>query len=137
MQVKARATREDHLRHSVRMRHHSTTVDEPVDMGGEDSGPTPQELMAASLASCTAITLQMYAERKGWDIGEIEVECCYKPAPERGCPTRFELVMRVDGTIDDDQLERLRVIATKCPVHRVLDGEVMFDERVERVAHVG
>lgn len=137
MQVTARANRDEHFRHTVRMRQHTTTVDEPAEMGGEDTGPTPQELLAASLASCTAITLQMYAERKGWDIGDLEVECTFKPAPERGCPTRFELVMRIDGEIDDEQLARLRVIATKCPVHRVLDGEVMFDERVERVTHAG
>jgi putative redox protein len=136
MLVNARAIRDEHFRHTVKMRQHTTTVDEPVDMGGEDGGPTPQELMAASLASCTAITIQMYAERKGWDIGDLEVECTYKPAPERGCPTRFELVMRVDCDMDEEQMDRLRVIATKCPVHRVLDGEVMFDERVERVAHV-
>ncbi|WP_320671456.1 OsmC family protein [Patulibacter defluvii] len=136
MKVNARAVREEHFRHGVRMRQHGITIDEPVELGGTDAGPTPQELLAASLAACTAITLQMYAERKGWDIGELDVECTYKPAPERGCPTRFELVMHVDDALDDEQVERLRVIATKCPVHRVLDGEVMFDERVERVSHV-
>lgn len=137
MLVQARARRDEHFRHTITMRQHAVTVDEPGEMGGEDSGPTPQELMAASLASCTAITLQMYAQRKGWDIGDLEVECSYKPAPERGCPTRFELIMRVGPGIDDDQLSRLRVIATKCPVHRILDGEVMFDERIERVSPVG
>jgi len=136
MKASARAVREDHFRHAVRMRAHSVVVDEPLDVGGHDDGPTPQELLAASLASCTAITLQMYAERKGWDIGDLEVECCYAPAPERGCPTRIELVLHVGDGIDDEQLDRLRVIATKCPVHRLLDGEVMFDERVERVARV-
>lgn len=136
MKVSARAVREEHFRHGVHMRQHGITVDEPTELGGEDGGPTPQELLAASLAACTAITLQMYAERKGWQIGDLEVECNYKPAPERGCPTRFELVMHVDDAMDDEQVERLRVIATKCPVHRVLDGEVMFDERVERISHV-
>ncbi|WP_210492392.1 OsmC family protein [Patulibacter sp. SYSU D01012] len=136
MQVTARATREEHFRHSVSMRGHRITVDEPTEMGGDDAGPAPHDLLAASLASCTAITLQMYAERKGWDLGDLEVECHYKPAPERGCPTRFELVMRVDERIDDETVAKLRIIATKCPIHRVLDGDVMFEERVERVAHV-
>ena len=58
--------------------------------------------------------------------------CDYTPA-ERGCPTRFRLTLRLPDDITDEQVERLRVIAAKCPVHRTLDGEVMFDERVERV----
>jgi putative redox protein len=136
MQVHARANRDEHFRHTVTMRDHAVTVDEPGEMGGGDSGPSPQELLAASLASCTAITLQMYAERKGWEIGDLEVECTFKGSPERGCPTRFEVVMRVGDQVTDEQIDRLRVIATKCPVHRMLDGDVMFDERVERVASV-
>ena len=66
-------------------------------MGGGDDGPSPQELLAASLASCTAVTMEMYAKRKGWDIGDIEVACEYQPA-ERGTPTRFELVLRFPDT---------------------------------------
>jgi putative redox protein len=76
--------------------------------------------------------MEMYAKRKGWDIGGVEVEAEYTPA-ERGCPTRFELTIRLPAGLSDEQVERLRVIAAKCPVHRTLDGEVMFDERVERV----
>ena len=98
-----------------------------------DAGPSPQELLAASLASCTAITMEMYAARKGWKVGDVEVACDYTPA-ERGCPTRFRLTLRFPDDLPDEQVERLRVIAAKCPVHRTLDGEVMFDERVERVA---
>jgi putative redox protein len=60
------------------------------------------------------------------------VTCDYTPA-ERGCPTRFNLLMRFPEELGEDQVDRLRVIAAKCPVHRTLDGEVMFDERVERV----
>ncbi|MGE4426014.1 MAG: OsmC family protein [Solirubrobacteraceae bacterium] len=116
------------------MRDHVVHVDEPGELGGDDSAPTPQELLAGSLAACTAITLQMYAERKGWDVGELEVECHQRPAAERGCPTAFEVTLRVGEQVTDEQLARLRVIATKCPVHRILDGEVMFDERVERIA---
>jgi putative redox protein len=77
----------------------------------------------------------MYAERKGWDVGPVEVDCQYSPA-ERGCPTRFQLVVRLPADLNEEQTHRLMAIAAKCPVHRTLDGEVMFDERVELVTPV-
>lgn len=134
--MKATVTRAGTFRQSVKIRDHSLTVDEPADQGGDDAGPSPQELLAASLASCTAITMEMYAQRKGWDVGEVEVTADYTPA-ERGCPARFDLVMRFPDSLSEEQVERLRVIAAKCPVHRTLDGEVMFEERVERVTLAG
>ena len=130
--MKATSSRAGTLRQTVRIREHQVTVDEPAEQGGDDTGPSPQELLAASLASCTAVTMEMYAQRKGWDVGGLEVTCDYAPA-DRGCPTRFNIVMRFPDGLSEDQVERLRVIAAKCPVHRTLDGEVMFDERVERV----
>ena len=130
--MKATASRDNGFRHSVKIRSHELTVDERSEHGGGDDGPEPLELLAAALASCTAVTMEMYAQRKGWDVGGVEVTCDYTPA-ERGCPTRFNLVMRFPEQLSADQVERLRVIAAKCPVHRTLDGEVMFDERVERV----
>jgi putative redox protein len=133
MPMKATATRAGNLRQAIRIRDFNLTIDEPTDKGGEDSGPSPQEMLAASLAACTAITMEMYAKRKGWDVGDVEVACDYTPA-ERGCPTRFNLVMRFPDSMSDEMVERLRVIAAKCPVHRTLEGEVMFDERVERVS---
>jgi len=134
--MKATATRAGTFRQSVKIRDHQFIVDEPAERGGDDAGPSPLELLAASLASCTAITMEMYAQRKGWDVGEVEVTCDYTPA-ERGCPTRFNLIMRFPESLDDEMVERLRVIAAKCPVHRTLDGEVMFDERVERLSLAG
>lgn len=116
-------------KHRLVIRSHELQVDEPQDAGGEDSGPTPQELLAASLASCTAITIEMYAARKGWDLGTIDVCCEYTPA-ERGCPTRFKLELRLPAQTTEEQRERLQVIAAKCPVHRILDGEVMFEDHV-------
>lgn len=132
--LKASARREgaSGFRHSVHVRDHQLTVDEPLQVGGQDTAPNPQELLAVSLASCTAITMEMYAARKGWEIGHVEVAVEYSPA-ERGCPTKFELIMRLPDDIPDEQAERLRAIAAKCPVHRALDGEVMFLERIERV----
>jgi putative redox protein len=120
------------ITHSVDIRTHHLTVDEPPDHGGEDVGPSPQELLAASLASCTAITMEMYAKRKGWDLGEVGVCVEYTPA-ERGCPTRFRLELRLPSNCTDEQRERLQVIAAKCPVHRVLEGDVMFEDRVTLV----
>ena len=134
--VRAIAIHQEGLRHVVEVRHHELDVDEPVPAGGDDVGPSPQELLAASLATCTAVTVELYARRKGWDIEGLEVECDYSPA-ERGCPTRFSLVLKMPSHLPDDQVERLRVIATKCPVHRTLDGEVMFTERVERLELAG
>ena len=131
--MKATATRTGTYKHVVQVRQHQLQADEPTEAGGEDTAPSPQELLAASLASCTAITMEMYAQRKGWDIGGVEVEAEYAPA-ERGCPTRFALTLRLPAELTDEQVERLRVIAAKCPVHRTLEGEVMFDERVERVS---
>jgi putative redox protein len=114
----------------VTIRGHELTADEPRDEGGDDEGPSPQELLAASLASCTAITMEMYAQRKGWDVGDMSVDVNYEPA-QRGSPTRFEMVVKMPKELPEDQRQRLMQIAAKCPVHRTLEGEVMFDERVE------
>jgi putative redox protein len=131
--MRATARRENGtLRHDVEIRDHVVVADEPTDNGGDDSGPSPQELLAASLASCTAITMEMYANRKGWDVGEVVVDVNYEPA-QRGSPTRFEMEVRMPKELAEEQRERLMQIAAKCPVHRTLEGEVMFDERVELV----
>ena len=114
------------------MRDHTLVADEPKDEGGEDTGPSPQELLAASLASCTAITIEMYAIRKGWDIGVVTVQVDYEPA-QRGSPTRFKMQVDLPKELPEEQRERLMQIGAKCPVHRVLEGEVMFEESVELV----
>ena len=128
--MQASARRRSKFTHDVKVREHALTADEPEDAGGDDLGPSPQELLAASLASCTAITIEMYAKRKGWNIDGLQVDVDYTPA-ERGCVTRFELVMKMPAHLSEEQVERLQVIAAKCPVHRTLEGEVAFDERVE------
>ena len=136
MKVTARRRAQGRLAHDIVIRDHVVSADEPREAGGQDCAPSPQELLAASLASCTAITLEMYAERKGWDVGPVEVECSYQPA-KRGCPTGFDVTVRLPSDLDDEQVSRLMTIAAKCPVHRTLDGEVMFSERVERISPVG
>jgi putative redox protein len=128
MRAVARQTKK--YAHELKVREHTLTADEPKDEGGDDLGPSPQELLAASLASCTAITMEMYAQRKGWNTDGLEVDVDYTPA-DRGSPTRFNMVMRMPAHLSEEQVEKLRVIAAKCPVHRTLEGEVLFDERVE------
>ena len=101
---------------------HKVVVDEPADSGGADEGPSPTRLLAASLAACTAITVEMYAERKGWDVGamEVDVETTY----EGHAPVRFEVTLRPTSQLSDEQMAKLRVIAGKCPVHKALTGDV-------------
>jgi len=123
---------EGRLEQEVEVRRHRVTADEPEAHGGDDAGPSPQELLAASLASCTAITIEMYAVRKGWDVGEIAVDVDYEPA-HRGSPTRFVMQVEFPKELPEEQRERLMQIAAKCPVHRTLEGEVMFDESVKLV----
>ena len=130
--MRAIARQREKFTHDLKVRQHRLTADEPEGSGGDDMGPSPQELLAASLASCTAVTMEMYAARKGWDLAGVEVACEYTAA-ERGCPTRFQLVLRLPEGLSEEQVQRLRVIAAKCPVHRTLEGEVLFDERVELV----
>lgn len=120
------------LRQHIEIRKHELTADEPEAGGGDDAGPSPQELLAASLASCTAITMEMYAERKGWEVGDITVDVDYEPA-QRGSPTRFVMEVQLPKELPEDQRERLMQIAAKCPVHRTLEGEVMFEESVELI----
>jgi putative redox protein len=128
--MRAVARQREHFTHDLTVRKHHLTADEPEGTGGDDMGPSPQELLAASLASCTAITMEMYAKRKGWNVDGMEVDVDYTPA-ERGSATNFKLVMRMPAHLTEDQVQRLQVIAAKCPVHRTLEGEVLFDERVE------
>jgi putative redox protein len=120
------------LKHDVEIRQHMLVADEPKDHGGDDSGPSPQELLAASLASCTAVTMAMYAQRKGWEIGEVAVDVEYEPA-QRGSPTRFKMDFQMPKELSEEQRERLMQIGAKCPVHRTLEGEVMFEESVDLV----
>jgi putative redox protein len=118
--------------HQIELRAHRLTVDEPAEHGGGDDGPTPLELLGASIASCTAITVEMYARRKGWDLGALVVEAEYQP-PERGAGTRLRLCMRLPSDLSEEQVSRLAAIAAKCPVHRILEGEVVIEGRVELV----
>jgi len=110
---------------------HALRVDEPPEAGGTDTGPRPTELLGASLAGCIAITVEMYAERKGWDVGRLEVDV--EVGYEGPVPTSFEVGLKLPAELEDEQRRRLLVIATKCPVHKVLAGEAQVNvtERLE------
>ena len=100
---------------------HELVLDEPADRGGTDTGPRPTQLLASSLAGCIAITMEMYAERKGWDVGRLEVSV--DVSYEGEVPNDYEVSILLPEGLDEEQRRRLLVIATKCPVHRVLAGE--------------
>ncbi len=109
-------------------------IDEPEESGGANQGPSPTRTLAGTLAACTAITMEMYADRKGWDVGEVEVEVEMEYA-QSSVPRSFVVILRLPTGLTEDQVERLKVIAGKCPVHRALshDTEVSIEDRVELV----
>lgn len=110
---------------------HDLRLDEPVDRDGTDTGPRPTQLLGASLAGCIAITVEMYAKRKGWDVGRVEVDV--EVGYEGPVPNSFEVGVKLPAELDEEQRRRLLVIATKCPVHKILAGEghVRVVERLE------
>ena len=105
---------------------HTIVVDEPA-----DAGPSPGRLLAASLASCTAVTMEMYAERKGWELDAVEVDV--DGTYDGHVPTAYAVTVRLPAGLSEEQRERLLVVASKCPVHRALTGEttVTISDRVE------
>ncbi len=106
---------------------HELTVDEPAEKGGTDTGPRPTQLLGSSLAGCVAITMEMYADRKGWDLGELEVEV--EMGYEGPVPSSFDVSVHLPAGLDEERRRRLLVIATKCPVHKVLAGEATVTVR--------
>jgi putative redox protein len=127
------ARRRAGLEHELEIREHRLIADEPPEEGGTDRGPTPSELLAASLASCTSITLLMYAGRKEWELGELEVAADFTPGtPE--APARFTVEIRTPAELTEEQRERLLTIAGKCPVHRTLAAQdVGIEDSLETV----
>ncbi len=124
----------------IMVRHHSLTADEPESIGGNDFGPSPYELVAAGLGACTAMTLQMYARRKKWDLKEVivhldhfkdyaqDMEQCEE---ELSKIDHFDRLIELEGELDEKQRRRLLEIAEKCPVHRTLHSPVKINSQLK------
>jgi putative redox protein len=120
---------------------HQLIADEPVAIGGADSGPTPYDLLLAGLGACTAITVRMYADRKGWPLRQTTVRLRHQRIHAKDCAScettlgqldQIERELQFEGELTDEQRARLMDIAERCPVHRTLESEVLVST-VERV----
>ncbi len=124
-------TTTDTLRVDVTNGEQSMIIDEPVDVGGEGKGLKPTETVLAALGACSAITLKLYAGRKQWPLTNVRVIVTAE-APEKGdkdAPWRFVQTVEIEGELDEEQRARLVQIAGRCPVHRMLEGNLEFEER--------
>jgi putative redox protein len=130
--VKVVARRQQGFAHEVEVEDgHKLIVDEPTEVGGSDRGPGPTQLLAMSLASCTAITMEMYAARKEWDIGDVEVDV--EATYEGFAPSSYAVSIRLSPELSDERRQRLLAIAAKCPVHKVIAAAtpVLISDAVE------
>jgi uncharacterized OsmC-like protein len=114
---------------------HQLRADEPVAVGGTDRGPSPYELLLMALGSCTAMTLRLYADRKGWKLDQAIIRLRHFKEHAKDCADcetktamidRIEKRIELQGTLDEEQRRRLMQIADMCPVHRTLEGKVVI-----------
>jgi putative redox protein len=121
-QVEVKTSAATNFQQSIKAGEHSIASDAPKAVGGEDKAPNPHELLLAALGACTSITMQMYAKRKGWDLKEVTVKVKEEPAGEGQPTSRITRDIRVSGNLAADQVEALKAIAEKCPIHKMLSG---------------
>jgi putative redox protein len=115
------------LRHVVDVNdRHVIATDEPLSLGGDDTGPAPHELLAATLASCVATMIAMYAQKRNWELGELSVDVVYD---NESTPRRFEVVTHLPSDLSADQRRRLERVAQTCPVRRALAAGFTFEEQ--------
>ena len=117
---------------------HLLRADEPESYGGLDSGPSPYDLVLAGLGACTAMTLRLYAERKGLNLAQARVTLSHQKIHAEDCAScetkdgkidRIERVIALQGALSAEDRRRLLEIADKCPVHRTLESEVLIETR--------
>ncbi len=113
---------------AIRAAGHAWTSDEPPARGGSDTGPTPTALYLSGLGACTAITLRMYADRKGWELGSVQVRCTLFPR-EEGRP-RIEREIRLGAPLSDEQKAKLSDIADRTPVTKLVMNGAELETRL-------
>lgn len=122
--VSIRAVSDGGLAMQVSVGAHTFRSDEPFDVGGTDTGPMPSELLLAAVGACEAITLRMYAARKGWTLSDVRVRLTAATVDGVYVIKRH---LELEGDLDSDQRARLHDIATRCPVQRAITGEVRVE----------
>jgi uncharacterized OsmC-like protein/alpha-beta hydrolase superfamily lysophospholipase len=132
-QVVVRETRNSKLQQIISTGPHCLLADEPVSVGGEDTGPGPYDFLLASLGACTSMTMRLYADRKSLPLERITVtlkhqkihaEDCAECETKEGMLDQIDRVIAMEGALDADQRKKLMEIADKCPVHRTLTSEI-------------
>lgn len=115
-----RLTRKNYVA-EAKMRNHFAVIDEPVEAGGDDNAPTPVEYLLTAIGGCVSITLRMYAERKGWDLGEITVNVRQKEElTSEGIKKSLIEEVSFEKEVNQEQRDKLLEIAGKCPVAKMV-----------------
>ncbi|WP_315719153.1 MULTISPECIES: bifunctional alpha/beta hydrolase/OsmC family protein [unclassified Bradyrhizobium] len=136
--VVVRETRSSKLQQSIALGPHRLTADEPISVGGQDTGPGPYDLLLAALGACTSMTMRLYADRKLLPLDRITVtlrhskihaEDCAECETRVGLIDQLEREIHLDGALDEEQRKKLMEIADKCPVHRTLTSEIRIVTR--------
>jgi putative redox protein len=115
------------FRQTVSIGRHVLVADEPIEDGGGDAGPAPHELLLSALGVCTSMTLRLYARRKSWPLERVRVRV---RGGKQGDTFVIERTIAVTGVLSDEQRDRLKEIAEKCPVHQTLVGAIRIDTTV-------